>query len=123
VAVDVFILAVGVMKSTTPFSARTYIVTDHNYPLALTDIVVGLVSPEVVFCVVFCDGLPTVKCSVHSHLNRIVRVERAETTLIAPVECVVPLRHQRSNLLFYSLIDRVFLLGKDWQIKGDCQPY
>jgi hypothetical protein len=57
VAVDVFILAVGVMKSTTPFSARTYIVTDRNYLLALTDIVVGLVSPEVVFCAVFCDGL------------------------------------------------------------------
>ena len=46
-AVDVFILAVDVMKSALPFSGHTYIVTDRNYPISFTDIVVGLVSLEV----------------------------------------------------------------------------
>jgi hypothetical protein len=80
VAVDVFILAVGVMKGALPFSGYAYIVADRNYPIDLTDIVFGLVLPEVVLSKLLCDSLPTAKCSVHSHLNRIVRVEGAETT-------------------------------------------
>src|SRR5271155_5839851 len=111
------------MKSTTPFSDRTYIVADRNYSIALTDIVVGLVSLEVVFCIVFCDGLPTGKCSVRRHPNRVLRVEPGEDARLAPVECLAILRLQRTNLLVYLWIDCVFLLGKVWQTKADCQPY
>jgi hypothetical protein len=78
-AVDVFIPAVGVMKSATPLSGHAYIVADRNYPIAPMDIIVGLVSLEVKFCKVFCDGLPTVKCPVHRHLHRIVRVPCSES--------------------------------------------
>jgi hypothetical protein len=55
VAIDVFIPAIGVMKSTTPSSDRTYIVADRNYAIALTDIVFALISLEHAFCIVFCD--------------------------------------------------------------------
>ena len=46
VAVDVFIPAIGVMKGTTPFPVTRSIVADRNYPIALIDIIVGLVSLE-----------------------------------------------------------------------------
>jgi len=121
-AVDVFIPAIGVMNGTTPFSGRTYIVADRNYPIDVKNVVVALVLPEGAFCILFCDGFPTAKCSVHSHLNRIVREERGESTRIAPVERLVPLRHQRSNLLSYFWIDGLFLLGEGRQSKADYEP-
>src|SRR5271156_6188571 len=98
------------MKSTTPFSCRAYLITDCNYPIALSDIVFGLISLEVVFCIVFCDGLRTSKCSVWRYPNRVLRVERGESARLAPVECLVKLHLQRTNLLFHLWIDR--LLGE-----------
>lgn len=80
VAVDVFILAIDVMKGALPFSGYTYIVANSIYAIDLENVVVGLVLAEVMLCKLFCDSLTTAKCSVHIYLNRIVRVECAETT-------------------------------------------
>jgi hypothetical protein len=43
--------------------------------------------------------------------------------VLAPIECLIILHSQRTNLLFGLWIERVFLLGKGWQSKADCQSY
>jgi hypothetical protein len=120
-AVDVFIPSVDAMQSACPLSSRNYIISDRIYAISLTDKVVAFVFREGEFCIVFCDGLPTVKCSIRRHQKRIVREERGQTSRIAPIECLIILHSQRTNLLFGLWIDRVFFLGEGWCSKTDCQ--
>jgi len=39
-----------------------------------------------VCCMPFFDGLPTVKCSLRRHKNRVIRVERGDNGRVVPVE-------------------------------------
>jgi len=58
---------------------------------------------------------------VRRHPNRIIRVKRGEGARLAPVECLVILHLQRTNLLRYFRIER--LLGAGWNVKADRQTY
>jgi hypothetical protein len=55
---------------------------------------------------------PTVKCSVLRHTCRVFRIERGDGRRVLPVECLVMLHSQRTNLLGYLWNDRVFLFGE-----------
>ena len=76
-----------------------------------------------IVCIRFFDGLPTVKCSVVRHIDRVFRVERGDGSRVLFVDCLVILHGQRTNLLCCSWIDRVFLLGKGRKSKADSQSY
>jgi len=91
--------------------ARTSLPT-ANYPIDSTDKIAGMPGPEFVFCIRFFNGLPTVKCSVlQRHPNPILCVERGDGSRVVPVECLVELYSQRTNLLGYFWIDRCLFVG------------
>jgi len=114
----------GLLISATPCSVCTYLISDRNYPIDRFDKIVGMPTLEIPFCIIFFDGLPTVKCSgMRRHINPILRVERGDGSRVLPVECLLILHSQRTNLLGYFWIDRVFLLGECRQSKADCQTY
>jgi len=98
---------VGILKIRTPCPEHTYIIADRNYPIDRRDMVDGMPMLEIV-CIRFFDGLPTVKCSVVRHIYRVFRVERGEGNRVLLVQCLVILHSQRTNLLGYLWIDRVF---------------
>ena len=64
-----------------------------------------------------------VKCTVGRPANRVLRVQSGASDRVVLVECLFILHSQRTNLLGYFWIDRVFLLGKGRQSKADCQSY
>jgi hypothetical protein len=70
----------------------------------------------------FFNGLLTLLCSV-KHMNPVPRIECGDGGGIVVVECRVKLYSQRTNLLGYLWIDRVFLLGEGRQSKGDRPTY
>ena len=110
-----------VVISCAPSSSGTYLVADHTYSTDRSESLVGVPTPELV-CIPFFDRRTTVSCSVKA-VNAVLSVERCDSGGVVPVECRIILRSQRSYLLINFWIDRVFLLGKDWRGKGDCQPH
>jgi len=59
----------------------------------------------------FFDGRPPVRYLL-KRMNPILRVERGDGGRIVPVECLVILHCQGTNLLGCLWIDRVILLGE-----------
>src|SRR5271166_1210163 len=109
--------------NTTPSSGRTHLIADRNYPIDRGDIIADLPRLDIQLYIPFFDGLPTVKCSVVSHPNPVLRIERGDGGRVLLVNCLVILRSQYTNLLGYFWIGRVFLLGEGWHSNADCQPY
>jgi hypothetical protein len=53
-------------SSFTPFSVRTYLIADGNYPIDRCDTVVDVPKRENLFPMKFFYGMPTAKSSVRS---------------------------------------------------------
>src|SRR5580698_5095696 len=113
----------ALFESITPRSGRAYLITDCDYLIDNRDKVFRMVLLEIVFCIFLFDGLPTVKSSAWRLKNSVLGVERGHGNGVVSVERLVILRGQRSYLLGYSWIDRVFFLGEGWQNEADCQSY
>ena len=103
-------------------SERTYLIADRIYSIDLCEIIADLPMLEPI-CIRFFDDLPTVTCRVRRPRNPVLPVERGDGGRVVVVERRVLLRSQRTNLLGYLWIDRLFLLGKGRPSKADCQSY
>jgi hypothetical protein len=55
------------------------------------------------------------------HINPVLRVERGDGSRVVPVDRLVKLHSQHTNLLRYLRIERVFLLGEYRHGKADCE--
>jgi hypothetical protein len=76
-------------------------------PIALIEMVAELNLFEHV-CPMFRDSLPTVNRSCVIHQNRVLGVQGSQSGGIPAVECLVSLLTERTELLGYLWIDRVF---------------
>jgi hypothetical protein len=76
-----------------------------------------MIKLVIAICETFFDGRSTSECSAWCHPNRVLREQRGDGRRVPPAEHLVILRNQRTNLLGYLWIDRVFLLSKGRQSK------
>ena len=113
------------LKSITPPPGRTKLIADGNYAIDRGGIIADLPILEPM-CIRFFNALPTVTCR-HFRLwdlsNPVQREERRDGDRIVPVDCIVKLRRQNADLLFYFWIDRAFLFGESWQGETDSEAY
>jgi hypothetical protein len=67
VAVGLYSTAALLLKNITPPSDHTYVIADRNYAIDICEHVFGMVVLEIVSCINFFDGLPTVTRVEHLH--------------------------------------------------------
>src|SRR6516165_184769 len=114
-------------KSHSPYPVAPCLIASRSYNvrgilISLVEMIAEMNLLEYV-CPMFHDGLPTVNRPCIIHQNRVLRVEWGQGGGIAVVERLVSFLTERFKLLLYLRIGSVFLLGKGWHNKADCQSY
>src|SRR5580704_19200730 len=109
------------LKSITPPAGRVNLIADGDYAIDRGGIITDLPILEPM-CIRFFDALATVPCGyfrLRDLPNSVLRKERRDGDRIVPVDCIVILLSQRTNLLFNFWVGRVFLFGKSRQNKAE----
>jgi hypothetical protein len=80
----------GLLISATPCSVCTYLISYRNYPIDRFDKIVGMPTLGIPFCIIFLNGVRTVKCSVmRRRPNRVLRVARSDGGRVVLVDSLV----------------------------------